>query len=161
MIPHLHKLMHFRGKAGCSEHELSKRVMTGPLPPTAAKHDAICKQNRPPSLSCAHACIRSGEAKGEGNEVLRNEPNLAAVLTLMGWSNHRSQTNTQAVENCSKKGACRLWQDVCRTESGTRENRRAATVKDFRSYCCSASAACSCSVSWEAPRASYLWLGSI
>lgn len=68
--------------------------MTRPLPSSAAKHDAIYKQNRPPTLSCVYACerfcIRSGQPKHEGNEILRTEPDLAAVVALVGWIKHPS-----------------------------------------------------------------------
>lgn len=39
----IHKHMQFRGKSVCSELEVSKRVVTGPLPWSIAEHDAIYK----------------------------------------------------------------------------------------------------------------------
>lgn len=105
--------MHFRGKAGCSELKLSKRVMTGPLPPSAAKHDAIYKQNRPPSLSCAYACerfcIRSGCGQRE-KDMIYQELSLTWLQCWL-WQDGATITtrqNTQTAENYSKKKACRL-----------------------------------------------------
>lgn len=127
--------MHFRGEDGCGELELSKRVMTGPLPPSTSKHDPIYKQWRPPRLSCASVCGRFCITLGQGQEkgeVPRTEPGPAAVQALQGSSQtgkaHKQQETVPKRELTGSK----------RTKSADVENIRAVAASDFRSHCCSA-----------------------
>lgn len=134
--------------------------MTGPLPPSAAKHDATYKQNRPPSLSCAYACerfcIRSGWAKGEGNDIPRAEPDLAAVLALAGWSNHHNQTKHTSSRELLKKESLQALTGGLQNRKWQYRKQEGCNKSEWFQELLLLSLSC-----LRGTGTSYLWLGSI